>query len=328
MCKPVTYQLRGPLPDPREGPRTKPEGSPAVPRSASSPTPQRETAPIEAILLFDIDGVLRDVSGSYRRAIQATVRHYSGWTPEEAAIDALKGEGLWNNDWEASLELLRRHRQDRGTPDGTDGATTPLPRLREIVDVFSGFYFGGDPWGPPSGWQGFIREETLLVDASFFTALSAAGMAWGFVSGAEGPSARFLLEERLGLRQPPLVAMEDAPQKPDPAGLLALAERLAARRDQALGPEAPPVVYLGDTVADVETVLRARQQRPDQRFLALAVAPPHLHGPERLAQRRAYEERLVAAGADHLLTCTSALSHAPRALIASLLERQADAPGA
>jgi len=294
--------------------------------------------------LFDIDGVIRNVSGSYRRAIQATVRHYSGWTPEVGRIDALKGEGLWNNDWEASLELLRRHHRGdlpavAGSPGirAPGGSTTttsappeqvPLPSLEEVAEVFSGFYFGGDPSGPPALWQGFIREETLLVERSFFSALSAAGMAWGFVSGAEGPSARFLLEERLGLRNPPLVAMEDAPQKPDPTGLLALAERLAADWNLTLGPQAPPVAYLGDTVADVETVRRARQRRPDQCFLSLAVSPPHLHGPERTPQRRAYERQLLAAGADHLLAATADLQADPRALIASLLERQGTRPAA
>jgi HAD superfamily phosphatase len=312
MCKPITYQPGHTLPAAL---------TPSEPRSATEPQA------LAAILLFDIDGVIRNVSGSYRRAIQATVRHYSGWTPEVAAIDALKGEGLWNNDWEASLELLRRHRQAIQPARASEEQPAPLPRLDELAEVFSGFYFGGDPWGPPALWQGFIREEELLVERAFFSDLSAAGMAWGFVSGAEGPSARFLLEERLGLRNPPLVAMEDAPQKPDPTGLLALAERLVANWSLELGPLAPPVVYLGDTVADVETVRRARQRRPDQRFLSLAVSPPHLHGPERTAQRRDYERQLLAAGADHLLTRTADLVKAPRALITTLLEGRGSDPG-
>lgn len=283
--------------------------------------------------------MIRNVGGSYRRAIQATVEHYSGWAPEPAAIDALKGEGCWNNDWEASLELLRRHQRQtlappgakddpsgaKGDTSGAKGGGKTLPRLEEVAEVFSGFYFGGDPAGPPAFWQGFIREETLLVEGEFFADLSAAGIAWGFVSGAEEPSARFLLEERLGLRHPPLVAMDDAPQKPDPTGLLALAERLAAQSGHTLGPHAPPVAYLGDTVADVETVRRARLRRPDQRFLALAVSPPHLHSPERTRQRHAYERRLLAAGADHLLTRTADLQDDPQALIASLLARQPSA---
>ena len=246
-----------------------------------------------AVLLFDIDGVIRDVGGSYRRAIVETVHHYSGVRPDPASIDGLKAEGCWNNDWDASLELLRR------------GGLEPLPAFSALVEVFNRFYFGGDPEGDPAAWSGFIGDEPLLVDGGFFSSLSAAGIAWGFVSGAEPPSARFVLQERLGLEQPALIAMGDAPDKPDPTGLLGLAERLAGG---PLGAEAPPVAYLGDTVADVMTVQRARQQQPEQRFLSLAVAPPHLQIPEQQTRRLHYEAALLAAGADRLLSSTPALT--------------------
>jgi HAD superfamily phosphatase len=240
-----------------------------------------------AVLLLDIDGVIRDVGASYRRALTETVHHYSGWRPDPRQIDTLKAEGRWNNDWEASLELLRRcgHR--------------PLPPFRELVDVFSGFYFGGDPEGDPSQWTGFIGSEPLLVTPAFFSGLNGRSMAWGFVSGSEQPSARYVLQERLGLGQPPLIAMGDAPDKPDPTGLLRLAGRLAGRE---LGSLAPPVAYLGDTVADVLTVVNAREACPEQRFVALAVAPPHLH--QQGEARQCYEQRLLEAGADAVVPST------------------------
>jgi HAD superfamily phosphatase len=273
--------------------------------------------PAQAILLFDLDGVIRDVNASYRRAIRATVQHFTGWCPDPAAIDDLKGEGCWNNDWEASLELMRRHRL-AGVEGGATSSGLALPTLPEVVAVFSRFYFGGDPEGPPSRWTGFIRQEPLLVGPDFFAALTQAGMVWGFVSGSEQPSARFLLEERLGLSDPPLVAMGDAPDKPDPTGFILLADRLANERGQSLGPQGPPVAYLGDTVADVETVCRARICLPDQCFLALAVAPPHLHAPEQLSRRRNYEQVLLAAGADYLLESTLQLQNGAVDLIRSI----------
>jgi HAD superfamily phosphatase len=298
--------------------------------------------------------VIRDVGGSYRRAIVETVHHYSGWRPDPAEIDALKAEGCWNNDWEASLELLRRHRSSSDVaarsgdaairPAGlessagsagtlfparsvaTPGATSPLlspspplspspapvpaplPSLAELVEVFGGFYFGGDPDGDPALWRGFIGSEPLLVEPAFFADLQAAGIAWGFVSGAEPPSVLYVLEQRLGLLDPPRIAMGDAPDKPDPTGFLRLAERLLVEgAGSGLGAAAPPVAYLGDTVADVLTVERARQVVPQQRFLSLAVAPPHLQGPEHLEARHAYEERLRQAGADRILPATAAV---------------------
>lgn len=266
-----------------------------APRSRPAEATLPESAP-RAVLLFDIDGVVRDVAASYRRALVETVHHYSGWRPDAACIDALKGEGRWNNDWEASLELLRRHGHD------------PLPEFGALVAVFSGFYFGGDPDGDPRQWRGFIGDEPLLMDRSSFDHLTRAGIAWGFVSGAEPASARYVLQ-RLGLTNPPLVAMGDAPDKPDPTGLLRLARVLGG----GPGPLAPPVAYLGDTVADVLTVHNARRACPSQRFLSLAVAPPHLHSqPE---ARRIYERRLTSAGTDAVIEHSTAALGALQGLL-------------
>jgi len=112
---------------------------------------------------------------------------------------------------------------------------------------------------------------------------------------------------------PPLIAMGDAPDKPDPTGLLRLAQRLSGA---PLGSAAAPVAYLGDTVADVMTVQRARQVCPHQRFLSLAVAPPHLQGPEHRVARHAYEERLRQAGADRILPATTSVLAGLDALLA------------
>ena len=219
------------------------------------------------------------MAGSYRRALQDTVAHYSGWRPSAEDIDALKGEGLWNNDWDASLEFLRRRGEQ--PPDRND-----------LISVFSDFYFGGDPNGDPSQWKGWIGNEPLLVDSAFFASLSSQGWRWGFVSGAEPPSARFVLQQRLGLIDPPLIAMGDAPDKPDPTGLIRLAEQLAA------GEHPQRIAYIGDTVADVTTVINARTVRPDLPWQSLAVSPPHVENVT------AYQLSLRRAGADRVLNRT------------------------
>ncbi len=253
------------------------------------------TSSPRALLLFDIDGVIRDVGSSYRRAIAETVNHYGGFRPDPAAIDTLKAEGCWNNDWKASLELLRR------SPWGQQNQS--LPSFKALVEIFNSFYFGGDPKGDPAAWQGFINDEPLLVHPEFFQTLEQKGWQWGFVSGAEPPSARFVLEQRLGLINPPLIAMGDAPDKPDPEGLIKLATTLLGCNP---GLDAPLIAYLGDTVADVQTVIRARQQLPQQHFISLAVVPPHLQNDKRSEERSRYETNLRTAGADLILTNTMA----------------------
>ena len=257
-------------------------------------------APLRALLLFDIDGVIRDVGCSYRLAVTETVAHFSGWRPTPETIDTLKGEGCWNNDWDASLELLRR--RQRRQP------TLQLPSRAAVVEVFSGLYFGRDDGGAvsqePHRWTGLIRQEPLLVDRVLFDDFSRAAIGWGFVSGAEPPSARHVLEDRLGLHQPPLVAMGDAPDKPDPTGLLQLAEELAATAGVPI--THLPTGYVGDTVADVLTVVHARRRQPHLRCKALAVVPPHVAAAGG-AVRTAYHQQLLAAGADAIITATAEL---------------------
>ena len=232
--------------------------------------------------------------GSYRLAIQETVKYFTEWMPTIDQIDGLKAEGCWNNDWKASQELIKRYQQKIGFTDS-------IPSFDDVVSVFSRFYFGGDPAGDSRKWKGFIRNEPLLVDQDFFAQLTLQGFQWGFVSGAESPSAKFVLETRLGLKNPPLIAMGDAPDKPDPSGLLQLASEMVGG---SLGLDVPPIGYVGDTVADVLTIQQARIQEPKQAFLSLAVAPPHLHSDLNQAKRFEYEKTLSIAGADRILEST------------------------
>ena len=127
------------------------------------------------------------------------------------------------------------------------------------------------------------------MNQAFFDELTRHQVRWGFVSGAEPPSARYVLQQRLGLKDPPLIAMGDAPDKPDPTGLIRLAEQLAA------GEFPHWIAYIGDTVADVQTVLNARKRRPELPWRSLAVAPPHITDVTR------YHRQLQDAGADRIV---------------------------
>ncbi len=247
---------------------------------------------MKGILLFDIDGVIRDVTGSYRLAIQKTVEHFTGWEPSLQTIDKLKEEGNWNNDWQASLELVKRHQEQKLEPPENS------PDYENLIKVFSNFYFGGDPNGDPNNWTGFIKNEPLLVNNDLFNQLSFSDIKWGFVSGAEKSSARFVLKDRLGLKHCPLIAMGDAPEKPNPEGLIQIAEKISGNK---LGKGNPPIAYVGDTIADILTIKNAEKLIPSQRFISIAIAPPHLQGESKYNYRIKYESILRRSGADIIL---------------------------
>ena len=243
------------------------------------------------LVLFDIDGVIRDVTNSYRLAIQETVNFFCRWRPSIEDIDSIKSEGCWNNDWDLSLEMIKRHVKK-------NNLSFSAPTRKILIECFENFYFGGNPKHDSSEWTGFIKDEKLLVERALFAELTSQRIGWGFVSGAELPSAKFVLEERLGLISAPLIAMGDAPEKPDPTGLISLSSQLSK---EPLGISNTPIAYIGDTVADVNTVLNARMKIPDQQFISLAISPPHLHSYSSKEKRLSYEAKLLNAGADFVI---------------------------
>jgi HAD superfamily phosphatase len=220
--------------------------------------------------IFDIDGVIRDVSGSYRRALADTVAEFTGDRPSAEEIDCLKAEGLWNNDWDAACELIRRRGQEP---------------IRERAVAFFQRQYRGD------GFNGYIADEPLLATRQYFADLTAAGIRWGFFSGATRASAQFILG-RLGVAEAVLVAMEDAPGKPDPTGLWQAVSLLAEP-----GEPIRRIFYAGDTVADMLTVTRARRDADGQRLVGIGVLPPHVPA----ERREHYAAQLRDAGAEQVV---------------------------
>jgi HAD superfamily phosphatase len=84
--------------------------------------------------------------------------------------------------------------------------------------------------------------------------------------------------------------MEDAPGKPDPTGLVHIVQHLEATVAQTL-----PVLYVGDTVADMQTVQNAHQQHPGHSWIGVGVLPPHVQTSAAYAEQ--YADKLTAAGA-------------------------------
>ncbi|MEM7795724.1 MAG: TIGR01548 family HAD-type hydrolase [Cyanobacteria bacterium P01_C01_bin.118] len=240
-----------------------------------------------AFAIFDIDGVVRDVSGSYRRAIADTVEHFTQghYRPTPTDIDQLKSEGIWNNDWQASQELIQRHGKTSGKSYITDYDT--------IVTFFQERYRGvGDD---PDQWTGYITQEPVLMREQYLDTLAQAGVPTAFFSGATRGSANYILKQRIGLANPILTAMADAPSKPDPTGLYMTLKRLKASGSLGL-----PVLYVGDTVADMATIKAARTEFPQRLWLGVGVLPPHVQTDPNYQAR--YSKTLDNAGADLVIS--------------------------
>jgi HAD superfamily hydrolase (TIGR01548 family) len=165
-------------------------------------------------LLFDMDGVLADVSRSYRRAIVDTA---ASWDVTVTADDiaAAKAAGNATNDW----DLTRRLLADRGVEAPLDEVTRRFERLYQGDGTTAGLY----------------RTESPRLDRDTLERL-AARWRLGVVTGRpRGDAERFLDDHGLSDLFSTVVTMEDAPSKPDPAPVRLAMERIGARHAWMVG---------------------------------------------------------------------------------------------
>src|ERR1019366_7086234 len=60
---------------------------------------------VESLIVFDMDGVLAEVTESYREGIVQTVEYFTGKKIEREIIQDYKNRGGWNNDWALSQKI-------------------------------------------------------------------------------------------------------------------------------------------------------------------------------------------------------------------------------
>ena len=168
------------------------------------------------MMVFDMDGVLVDVTESYRETIVKTVEHFTGKTIERDSIQEYKNQGGWNNDWLLSQKICR----DLGVdlPFGT------------IVEYFNYLFLDQgmihrEKWLPRDG---FLDRVGSKFDLAIFTGRTTEEAE--ITLQREGVRDRFLL----------VSANDVENEKPAPEGLLKIAAMHPSKK----------LLYIGDTVDD------------------------------------------------------------------------------
>jgi len=179
------------------------------------------------LLVFDMDGVLVDVTESYREAIRETVRHFTGQAITPEAVQDYKNRGGWNNDWALSQRIIR----DLG---------------REVdYDTVSGYFqsiFFTDSGG------GLILKEKWLPRAGLMERLGERRRLAVFTGRPRSDAEYTLKRFAPHLHWDPVITMEDVVKhKPEPEGLLRIRDSAAGKR----------LCYIGDTVDDAQCARRA-----------------------------------------------------------------------
>ena len=180
------------------------------------------------LLVFDMDGVLVDVTESYRETIQQTVLHFTGKAISREEIQDYKNQGGFNDDWKLSHHVIAK----AGVEVAFDG----------VVEYFQGLFHGSD------GQPGLVLREKWVAQAGLLERL-AERYGFALFTGRMRWEAEFTLNRNTTLAFDPIIGMQDVVnQKPAPDGLLKILEANPGRR----------VWYIGDTVDDARCARAAK----------------------------------------------------------------------
>jgi len=184
----------------------------------------------QPILIFDMDGVLVDVTESYRETIARTVEHYTAAKPTHEQIQDFKNQGGFNDDWRLSHHII--------TGVGVD---VPFEEMKaHFQSLFLGA--GGD------GAGGLIQREQWVARPGVLEKLSRQFRLAVF-TGRPRDEAGLTLRRFAGpLTFDPIVALEDVTHpKPAPDGLLRI----------ALDNPGAKLFYVGDSIDDARSARAA-----------------------------------------------------------------------
>jgi HAD superfamily hydrolase (TIGR01548 family) len=223
---------------------------------------------MKGVLVFDMDGVLVDVTESYRETIRHTVHRFTKQEISPELIQDYKNQGGWNNDWLLSQKIC----SDLGVKAD----------YGEVVEVFQSIFFGPNQ-------DGLVLRERWLPKNGLLERLAGA-YALTIFTGRLRDEAGFTLRRFASdIPWTAVVGDDDVENsKPAPDGLLKIA---------ADNPEAS-LTYVGDTVDDARSARLARV-----RFIGIA----HANNPRRPELIRLLEDEGAVAVIENINELESVL---------------------
>jgi len=175
---------------------------------------------VGTVIVFDMDGVLAEVTESYREAIVQTVKFFTGTTIARDAIQDYKNQGGWNNDWLLSQKIAA----DLGMQIDYD----------TVVEKFNEFFLGEDG-------NGLIQRESWFPQNGLLERLGQSYELSIFTGRLRYEADITLRRFASHIEFDPMVCADDVTAaKPAPEGLFAIQRKRPGKK----------LWYVGDTVDD------------------------------------------------------------------------------
>lgn len=178
-------------------------------------------------LIFDMDGVLVDVSMSYRKAIKQTAEFFLKRKIDNTEIEAIKQKVGMNNDWDATYALINNKTFS----------------YEEVKRVFQKYYLGDGLK------KGFIENEKLLIAKKDLLRLKKTYKKLGIATGRPKEEAQYVINRfNLNALFDVVVTKGDTKkEKPYPDPILRAIKMLGVKKS----------IYIGDSPSDIVAATRA-----------------------------------------------------------------------
>jgi HAD superfamily hydrolase (TIGR01548 family) len=175
------------------------------------------------MIVFDVDGVLAEVSESYREGVVATVEHFTGNRITRELVQDYKNRGGYNNDWLLSQKI-----------SSDLGVEVPY---QTVVEEFNKLFFGTNNDGLISRESWFPKPGLLeRLSKSYELALFTGRLQYELDITLKRFAPQALFD--------PIICAEHVTEgKPSPEGLEMILKRKPGRE----------LFYVGDTVDDARS---------------------------------------------------------------------------
>lgn len=179
-------------------------------------------------IIFDMDGVLVDVSESYRACIKKSAEFFLGVILDPSEVENIKNQAGFNDDYDCVKAILDKHER--------------FIENDKIIKKFQEYYIGRN-------WNGMVRNERWLLDESILKKLSKK-FKLAIFTGRPGMEAMYALDrfKKNNYFKVVVVREDIAVPKPAPDGLKDIMAKLKVTE----------AIYLGDVIDDAVAAKNAQ----------------------------------------------------------------------